>query len=137
MSSFGEYRRHTSDVLLDVGVIASDANETFQLGRDSSTGELDSGLQIVSAEPGSFNYRRMHSVDPRRALYEHDHRIVAHCSQSGRWKTLRLLDFVKIGKDQQQITRLSLRCGMCGEEGAIQIRPPTPRIEKYGPASQT
>lgn len=75
----------------------------------------------------------MATLDTPRALYEHDHRIAAHCSRCERWETLGLLDFVKVGKAEQHITRLSLKCGKCGEKGSIQIRPPMPKIERYGP----
>ena len=72
-------------------------------------------------------------LDTPKALYEHDHQIAAHCSPCGRWKTLGYLDFVRMGKAEQPIAALSLTCRKCGEKGEIQIRPPAPKIERYGP----
>jgi len=73
------------------------------------------------------------ALDTPRALYEHNHQIAAHCNVCDRWRTLGLLDFVKMGKAEQSITRLSLKCAQCGQIGSIQIRPPSPTIERYGP----
>ncbi len=72
-------------------------------------------------------------LDTPRALYEHNHRIVAYCSPCERWKALSLLDFVRMGKAEHAIANLSLRCGECGEKGSIQVRPPHPEIDRYGP----
>ena len=44
-----------------------------------------------------------------------------------------LFDFVRMGKAEQTITNLSLRCETCDEKGSIQIRPPHPEIDRYGP----
>ena len=72
-------------------------------------------------------------LDTPRRLYEHDHKIVAYCHPCERWKTLGLLDFVRMGKAERTLDELSLKCGRCGGKGSIQIRPPHPEIERYGP----
>ena len=81
---------------------------------------------------GSHYDRSVPILDTPRALYEHDHKIAAHCSRCERWQTLGLFDFVKMGKAEQHIAQLSLRCGTCGKKGSIQIRSPMPQIEQYG-----
>ena len=73
-------------------------------------------------------------LDTPRALYEHDHQIAAYCGVCQRWRTLGLLDFVRMGKAEQLVSELSLRCGDCGERGSIQVRPPHPEIARYGPS---
>ena len=72
-------------------------------------------------------------LDTPRALYEHDHQIAAHCPPCERWSTLGLLDFVRMGQAEVTLNQLSLRCRRCGQPGSIQIRPPHPEIERYGP----
>ncbi len=69
---------------------------------------------------------------PRR-LCEHGHQIAAYCRPCERWRTLGLLDFVRIGKAEQTLRELSVRCGQCGQKRAIQIKPPHPKIDRYGP----
>jgi hypothetical protein len=73
------------------------------------------------------------ALETPRQLYEHGYQIGAYCSPCRRWKTLELLDFVRVGQEDVPLPQLSLECSRCGEKGSMQIRPPHPEIEPYGP----
>jgi RNase P subunit RPR2 len=58
-------------------------------------------------------------------LHQHDHELRAYCPRCDRWAALPLAELVRQGKGSMRVP-ITARCGVCGEPGRLQVRPPMP-----------
>jgi len=67
-------------------------------------------------------------LDTARSLYQHAHKIAAHCDSCNRWHEFSLESLECMGVAGRPLMSLQFRCGECGSVGQVQIRPPVPNV---------